>query len=51
MILNTLMFADDQVIFAQSENELQMDTELLNKTTLNYNYKINYISFNTCAVQ
>jgi hypothetical protein len=36
MILNTLMFADDQVIFAQSENELQMATQLLNKTILLY---------------
>jgi hypothetical protein len=34
------MFADDQVIFAQSENELQMATQLLNKTTLNYNLEI-----------
>jgi hypothetical protein len=40
MILNTLMFADDQVIFAQSENELQMATQLLNKTTINYNLGI-----------
>jgi hypothetical protein len=34
------MFADDQVIFAQSENELQMATQLLKKTTLNYNLEI-----------
>jgi hypothetical protein len=40
MILNTLMFADDQVIFAQSEHELQMATQLLNKTTLNCNLDI-----------
>jgi hypothetical protein len=40
MILNTLMFADDQVIFAHSENEPQMTTQLLNKTTLNYNLEI-----------
>jgi hypothetical protein len=40
MILNTLMFAYDQVIFAQSENELQMTIQLLNKTTLNYNLEI-----------
>jgi hypothetical protein len=37
MILNTLMFADDQVIFTQSENKLQMAIQLLNKTTLNSN--------------
>jgi hypothetical protein len=40
MILNALMFADDQVIFAQSEHELQMANQLLNKTTLNYNLEI-----------
>jgi hypothetical protein len=35
-ILNTLICVEDQVIFAQSEKELQMANQLLNKTTLNY---------------
>jgi hypothetical protein len=38
--LNTLMFADDQVIFAKSENDLQFATQLFYNTTLAYNLEI-----------
>jgi hypothetical protein len=38
--LNTLMFADDQVIFAKSENDLQFATQLLYNITSEYNLEI-----------
>lgn len=39
-IVDTIMFADDQVICAESENQLQIATLLLKKTMENYNLKI-----------
>jgi hypothetical protein len=37
--LNTLMFADDQVIFAKSENDVQFATQLLYNITLDIIWK------------
>jgi hypothetical protein len=34
---NILLFADNQVIFARTENYLQIATQLPNKTIANYN--------------
>jgi hypothetical protein len=38
--LNTLLFADDQIIFAITEDDLQRATFMLNKTANKYNFKI-----------
>jgi hypothetical protein len=40
MILDTLSFADDQVIFTKSEDELQMATLQFNNTMATYNLEI-----------
>jgi hypothetical protein len=37
MILNTFVFADDQVSLAQEENNVQIPLQLLNNTIITYN--------------
>jgi len=40
LYLNTLLFADDQVIIQDSEDKLQKSVYLLNQTSKDYNFKI-----------
>jgi hypothetical protein len=42
MILDTLLFADDQVIFTKSEDELQMATLQLNNIMETYRFEISH---------
>jgi len=40
LYLNTLLFADDQVIIQDSEDKLQKPVYILNQTSKDYNLKI-----------
>jgi len=40
LYLNTLLFADDQVIIQDSEDKLQKSVYILNQTSKDYNFKI-----------
>jgi beta-xylosidase len=42
VILDTLLFADDQVIFTKSKDELQMATLQLNNIMATYNLEISH---------
>jgi len=49
LYLNTLLFADDQVIIQDSENKLQKPVYILNQMSKDYNLKISTDKTNIMA--
>jgi hypothetical protein len=49
--LNTLLFADDQIIIQESEDELQRSKFYLNNICKSYNFKISINKTKTMAFQ
>ena len=51
IVLYTLLFADDQVIFSSSEDGLQMAAYKLEQATRKFNFKISTIKIKSMGFQ